>query len=133
MEHYCSLQTSQLLVKLGFKQKTRSWYENHVNGWKHYNAVSPAPVFKGELPRPTHAEAIEWLRKHKKMLICIQTCIISQIPYTYEALVEWIDTDDYDCMHISGKDGFGYKTPFKATEAALKSVIRGLLETNKSN
>lgn len=129
MEHYCSLQISQLLVKLGFKQKTRSWYENHVNGWKHYNAVSPAPVFKDELPRPTHAEAIEWLRKQKKVFVRAQICIISRVPFTYEAIVEQIDTDDYACLAvIAGKDGFGYKTPFKATEAALKFALRNLLK-----
>lgn len=130
MEHYCSLQISQLLVKLGFKQKTRSWYENHVNGWKHYNAVSPAPVFKDELPRPTHAEAIEWLRKHKKVYISTQTCIISTLPFTYEAMVENIDTYHYECMLVDKKDGSGYSTPFKATEAALKFVLRNLLKTN---
>lgn len=124
MEHYCSLQISQLLVRLGFKQKTRSWYENHVNGWKHYNAVSPAPVFKDELPRPTHAEAIEWLRKHKKVLIGVR---ISDHWYgRYHAFAEYFE-DGYDICFF-GNNGSDYKTPFKATEAALKFVISNLLK-----
>lgn len=128
MEHYCSLQVSQLLVKLGFKQKTKSWYERYKNGYRRFNSPSPVPVFKGDFPRPTHAEAIEWLRKYKKVYISTQTCIISTLPFTYEAMVENIDTDHYECELVDKKDGSGYSTPFKATEAALKFVLRNLLK-----
>jgi hypothetical protein len=136
MEHYCSLQVSQLLVKLGFKQKTNAVYAQ-FNVWKHGEVCKiwsrcscgiPIHAKKGDFPCPTHAEAIEWLRKYKKVLIGVQACVVSQIPYTYEAIAEWINTDDYQCITIAGKDHFGYKTPFKATEAALKFVIRNLLK-----
>ena len=136
MEHYCSLQISQLLVKLGFKQKTRSvytWGTACKNGkwyqtWIHVETDFYASAEYDEFPRPTHAEAIEWLRKYKKVLIGIQVCDVSQIPYTYEAIAEWIDTYDHRCITIAGKDHFGYKTPFKATEAALKFVLYNLLK-----
>lgn len=136
MEHYCSLQISQLLVKLGFNQKTMSvykWGTACKNGkwrqaWIHIETDFCASADYDEIPRPTHAEAIEWLRRYKKVLIGVQACVVSQIPYTYEAIIEWIDTDDCQRITIAGKDHFGYKTPFKATEAALKFVLRDLLK-----
>lgn len=129
MEHYCSLQVSQLLVKLGFKQKTRSWYENHVNGWKHYNSTSPVAAFKGEFPRPTHAEAIEWLRKYKEVFIGVHTS--DYWHGRYRSFAEYLGNG---CdTRFFGNSGRDYKTPFKATEAALRFVIRDLLKTNKSN
>lgn len=136
MEHYCSLQVSQLLVKLGFKQKTNAVYAQ-FNVWKHGEVCKiwshcscgiPIHAKKGDFPCPTHAEAIEWLRKYKKVYINTQTCIISTLPFTYEAMVENIDTNHYECMLVDKKDGSGYSTPFKATEAALKFVLRNLLK-----
>lgn len=132
MEHYCSLQISQLLVKLGFKQKTRSvytWGTAYKNGkwyqtWIHVETDFYASAEYGEFPRPTHAEAIEWLRRYKKVLIGVR---ISDHWYgRYHAFAEYFE-NGHD-MSFFSNNGSDYKTPFKATEAALKFVLRDLLK-----
>jgi len=132
MEHYCSLQISQLLVRLGFKQKTNVVYAQ-FNVWKHGEVCKiwhrctcgiPIHAKKGDFPCPTQVEAIEWLRKYKKVLIGVR---ISDHWYgRYHAFAEYFE-NGYD-MSFFGNNGSDYKTPFKATEAALKFVISNLLK-----
>ena len=139
MEHYCSLQISQLLKKVGFAQNTRSFYELRNDGkWRHYDCTSPSKCWTYEISRPTHAEAIEWLRKHKRVLINTPLCIPnyrdlfkSRNRDTFSAFIEYYDKG-YDSIILPLKGGrrkaVGYQTPFKATEAALKYVLRNLLK-----
>lgn len=117
---------------MGFKQKTRSvykWGTAWKNGkwrqtWIHVETDFCASADYDEFPRPTHAEAIEWLRKYKKVLIGVR--ISDNWHGRYRALAEYFENGYDRCFF--GNSGRDYKTPFKATEAALKFVLCNLLK-----
>ena len=70
LEHFCSPKVAELLKKNGFNSNVRSFYYfDEMNNLRTYNTDLGAHADSNELPRPTHSEAIEWLRRYKKIFI----------------------------------------------------------------
>lgn len=131
LEHFCSIKVSDLLVKNGFNSNVRSFYEEDGMGnWRAYSLNFGARADLNELPRPTHSEAIEWLRRYKKVFIGldIQTWV-NGVPF-YRANIEYFK-GGRDTIRITRHYNdytMGYTTPYKAVDVALKYVLRNLLK-----
>ncbi len=132
LEHFCSPKIAELLKKNGFNSNVRSFYRSDWRGNLYtYNLDFGTRAESDELPRPTHSEAIEWLRRYKKIFICldVQTWV-DGVPF-YRANIEYFK-DGRDTIRITRHYNdytMGYTTPYKATEVALKYVLRNLLKS----
>lgn len=131
LEHFCSPKIAELLKKNGFNSNVRSFYGLDESGnYYTYNLYLGDRADSNELPRPTHSEAIEWLRRYKKIFIGldVQTWV-NGVPF-YRANVEYFK-GGRDTIRITRHYNdyiMGYTTPYKAIDVALKYVLRNLLK-----
>lgn len=132
LEHFCSPKIAELLKKNGFNSNVRSFYRpDWMGNLRAYNLDFGARAYSDELPRPTHSEAIEWLRRYKKIFIGldVQTWV-NGVPF-YRANIEYFK-DGRDTIRITRHYNdyiMGYTTPYKAIDVALKYVLRNLLKS----
>lgn len=127
-ERYCSREISKLLEEKGFNEPCRSYYTA-----KYYCrcavTITKQDLIDGEILRPTHQMAMDWLREKYKIDIDIRITCEKTISYAFDI---W----DFEIIHpnkfVGGtidlrEQQFGFKSYEEAIEAALKYVLEKLI------